>query len=244
MKGLTDTTYGDAIADIYDDMHAIVADDAVARIAELAGDGGRVLELGIGTGRVALPLAARGLDVVGVDVSDAMLDRLRAKPGADRIRIVKGDFTSAIAGDGFSVAFVAFNTFFAIASFEKQKACFANVSKQLRRGGGTFAIECFVPDPSRFEGGQALRTGGMTAERVVLEATRYDRNAQTLDAQLIVISTSGTRLIPLQLRYCYPTELDLMAELAGMRLRERHASWARAPFTQTSMNHVSIYEKV
>lgn len=242
MKGLTDTTYGDAIADIYDDMHAIAADDAVALVAELA-SGGRVLELGVGTGRVAIPLAARGLEVHGVDVSDAMIDRLRSKPGADRVRVVKGDFTSAIAGEDFSVAFVAFNTFFAIASLEKQKACFANVSKQLKKGG-TFALECFVPDPSRFEGGQALRTGGMTAERVVLEATRYDRNAQTLDAQLIVISTSGTRLIPLQLRYCYPTELDLMAELAGMRLRQRFASWARAPFTQTSMNHVSIYEKV
>ena len=242
MKGLTDTTYGDAIADIYDDMHAIPADDAVALIADLA-RGGKILELGVGTGRVALPLAARGLEVHGVDVSDAMIERLRAKPGADRVRIVKGDFTDAIAGSDFSVAFVAFNTFFAIASLEKQKACFANVSKQLAKGG-TFVLECFVPDAARFEGGQALRTGGMTAERVVLEATRYDRNAQMLDAQLIVISTSGTRLIPLQLRYCYPAELDLMAELAGMRLRERFASWSRAPFTQTSMNHVSIYEKV
>ena len=243
MKGLTDTTYGDAIADIYDDMHAIPADEAVALIAELA-NGGRVLELGVGTGRVAIPLAARGLEVHGVDVSDAMIDRLREKPGADRVRVVQGDFTTAIAGDDFSVAFVAFNTFFAIASLEKQKACFANVAKQLKKGG-TFALECFVPNPSRFEGGQALRTGGtLTADRVVLEATRYDRNAQMLDAQLIVISTSGTRLIPLQLRFCWPTELDLMAELAGMRLRHRFASWARAPFTQTSMNHVSIYEKV
>jgi SAM-dependent methyltransferase len=242
MKGLTDTTYGDAIADIYDDMHAIPAEDAVAMIAELA-HRGRVLELGVGTGRVAIPLAVRGLEVHGVDVSDAMIDRLRKKPGAERVHVVKGDFTTAVAGNDFSVAFVAFNTFFAIASLEKQKACFVNVSKQLAKGGA-FVLECFVPDASRFEGGQALRTGGMTADRVVLEATRYDRNAQTLDAQLIVISTSGTRLIPLQLRYCYPTELDLMAELAGLRLRERFASWSRAPFTQTSMNHVSIYEKV
>ena len=242
MKGLTDTTYGDAIADLYDEMHAIPAGDAVALIAELAG-GGRVLELGVGTGRVALPLAARGLEVHGVDVSDAMLDRLRSKPGADRVRIVKGDFSEAIAGEDFATAFVAFNTFFAIASQEKQKKCFATVSKQLRKGG-TFAIEVFVPDPSRFEGGQSLRTGGISAEHVVLEATRSDRNAQILDAQLVVISTRGTRLIPLRLRYAYPAELDLMAELAGMRLRDRFASWSRAPFTQTSMMHVSIYEKV
>ncbi|HEY2368700.1 MAG TPA: class I SAM-dependent methyltransferase, partial [Polyangiaceae bacterium] len=158
MKGLTDTTYGDAIADIYDDMHGIPADEAVALVAELARDGGRVLELGVGTGRVAIPLAARGLEVVGVDLSDAMIDRLRQKPGADRVRIVKDDFTTANAGSDFSVAFVAFNTFFAIASREKQKRCFATVARQLR-ARGTFVLECFVPDPARFTGGQALRTG-------------------------------------------------------------------------------------
>jgi ubiquinone/menaquinone biosynthesis C-methylase UbiE len=243
MKGITDTTYGNAIADIYDDMHGIPPGDAVETIASLAPNGGRVLELGIGTGRVALPLAARGLEVTGIDVSDAMLDKMRTKPGGDRIRIVKGDFASTHAGEDFSVAFVAFNTFFALTTLEKQKACFANVSKQLKRGGA-FALECFVPDPVRFEGGQALRTGHIGVDHVVLEATRHDRNAQLLDAQLVVISTQGTRLIPLELRYCYPTELDLMAELAGLRLRERFASWSRAPFTQTSMNHVSIYEKV
>ncbi len=242
MKGLTDTTYGDAIADLYDEMHAIPAEDAVATIGELA-NGGRVLELGVGTGRVALPLAARGLEVHGVDVSDAMIDRLREKPGGDRVRVVKGDFSEAIAGEDFSVAFVAFNTFFAIASQEKQKKCFQTVSRQLRRGG-TFVLEVFVPDPARFEGGQALRTGRLTVDSVVLEATRHDRNAQTLDAQLVVISTRGTRLIPLQLRYCFPSELDLMAELAGMRLRERYATFARDRFTQQSVQHVSIYEKV
>ncbi len=242
MKGLTDTTYGDAIADLYDDMHAIPAGDAVEMIAGLAA-GGRVLELGVGTGRIAVPLAARGLEVHGVDVSEAMLDRLRSKPGGDRVRVVTGDFTEALAGEDFSVAFVAFNTFFAIASQEKQKKCFANVARQLRRGG-TFVLEVFVPDLARFEGGQALRTGRMTVDTVVLEATRHDRNAQTLDAQLVVISTTGTRLIPLQLRYCFPSELDLMAELAGLRLRERWQSFARDPFTQTSAQHVSIYEKV
>jgi ubiquinone/menaquinone biosynthesis C-methylase UbiE len=242
MKGITDTTYGDAIADLYDDMHAIPAGDAVEMIAGLA-TGGRVLELGVGTGRIAVPLAQRGLEVHGVDVSDAMLERLREKPGGDRVRVVKGDFTEAFAGDDFSVAFVAFNTFFAIASQEKQKRCFANVARQLRRGG-TFVLEVFVPDLARFEGGQALRTGRITVDSVVLEATRHDRNAQTLDAQLVVISTRGTRLIPLELRYCFPSELDLMAELAGLRLRERWSNFARDPFTQTSAQHVSIYEKV
>jgi SAM-dependent methyltransferase len=242
MKGLTITTYGDAIADFYDDMHAIPADDAVALIAELAG-GGKILELGVGTGRVAVPLAARGLEVHGVDASDAMLARLREKPGADRVRVHVGDFCDVVCGSDFSCAFVAFNTLFAVTTQAAQKKCFANVSKQLR-AKGTFVIECFVPDLARFEGGQSLRTGGMTVDRVVLEATRHDRNAQKLDAQLVVIDTRGTRLVPIELRYAFPPELDVMAELAGMRLRDRFASYTKAPFTNTSIMHVSIYEKL
>lgn len=242
MKGLTITTYGDAIADVYDTMHPIPAEDAVATIAELA-QHGKILELGIGTGRIALPLAARGLEVHGIDASQAMLDRMQDKPFSDRVRTLVGDFGETIAGADFAVAFVAFNTFFALTTREEQKKCFLNVSKQLRQGG-TFAIECFVPDAARFEGGQALRTGRIDVDRVVLEATRYDRNAQTLDAQLIVIENAGARLIPLRLRYCYPSELDAMAELAGLRLRDRFGGWAKTPFTNASMNHVSIYEKV
>jgi len=243
MKGITTTTYGDAIADFYDELHAIPADDAVATIAELAGPNGKVLELGVGTGRVAIPLAARGLAVVGVDVAESMLAKMRAKPGAERVRVVVGDFSETIAGSDFSAAFVAFNTFFALTTQDAQKKCFANVARQLARGG-TFALECFVPDAARFASGQALRTGRIAVDRVVLEATRYDRNAQTLDAQLVVIDTRGTRLVPLHLRWAYPSELDLMAELAGLRLRARHASWAKSPFSNESATHVSIYEKL
>ncbi len=244
MKGLTITTYGDAIADFYDDLHAIPSEDAVALLAELArGTAGKILELGIGTGRVALPLAARGFEVHGIDASQAMLDQLRKKPNADRVHTIVGDFCETIAGHDFSVAFIAFNTFFALMTLEDQKQCFVNVAAQLKRGGA-FVLECFVPDGARFDGGQALRTGRIEVDRVILEATKHNRNDQTLDAQLVILEKTGTKLVPMHLRYAYPAELDLMAELAGMRLRERFASWAKAPFTNASMTHVSIYEKV
>jgi SAM-dependent methyltransferase len=242
MKGLTITSYGDAIADIYDDFHPIDPAAAVDFLSAHA-RGGSVLELGVGTGRVALPLAALGLAVHGVDASDAMLDQLRAKPGADRVALSKGDFGETHAGDGFALAYVVFNTFFALASFEAQKRCFHNVAKQLRPGG-RFVLEVFVPDLARFPDGQALRPGRIEADRLVLEATRHDKMTQTLDAQLVLITTDGIRLVPIKLRYAWPSELDLMAELAGLRFVERWGSFRKDPFTAASTQHVSVYEKV
>jgi SAM-dependent methyltransferase len=245
MKGLSTETYGESIADIYDDFHPIAPGDAVALFVDLLAGAkpARALELGIGTGRVAVPLAARGVEVHGIDASDAMVERLRAKPGAERITVTKGDFSEAVVGEGFGLAFVAFNTFFALPTQEAQKRCFRTVAAQLAKGG-VFVIEAFVPDATRFEQGQALRTARVEVDRVVIEATKYDRATQTLDAQLILVGTTGTRLVPLQLRFAWPSELDLMAELAGMRLRERWGSYARTPFTSQSTQHVSIYEKV
>ncbi len=244
MKGLETARYGESIADMYDDFHPIPPTDAVELLASLA-KGGRVLELGIGTGRVALPLAERGLEVHGIDASDAMIAKLSAKAGSERVKVIKGDFSEVTVGESFAVAFVAFNTFFALPTQEHQKRCFRTVSKQLARGG-VFVVEVFVPDPTRFgfEQGQALRTSRVEVDRVVLEATVHDRVTQTLDAQIVLISASGTRLIPLQLRYAWPSELDLMAELAGLKLRDRWGSYAKAPFTALSAQHVSIYEKV
>jgi SAM-dependent methyltransferase len=245
MKGLTNETYGESIADIYDDFHPIAPGDAVDLLAELAAatKPTRVLELGIGTGRVAIPLAARGIEVHGIDSSDAMIERLRAKPGSGDIKVSKGDFSELLVGEGFALAFVAFNTFFALPTQEAQKRCFRTVAKQLAPGG-VFVIEVFVPDAARFEQGQALRTARVEVDRVVIEATKYDRASQTLDAQLILVGIAGTRLVPLQLRFAWPAELDLMAELAGLRLRQRWGSYTRAPFTSQSTQHVSIYEKV
>jgi SAM-dependent methyltransferase len=242
MKGLTLSTYGESIADMYDDLHAINPDAAVALLAELAGEG-PVLELGVGTGRLALPLAACGLEVHGIDASEAMVAKLRAKPGAERVKVTMGDFSSVRAGEDFTLAFVAFNTFFALSTLSEQRACFTSVGSQLRQGG-KFVLEVFFPDVARFPQGQALRTGRIEVDRVVLEATRHDRLMQTLDAQLVVIRNGDIRLVPMKLRYAWPSELDLMAELAGMRLVHRWASYTKAPFTDTSPQHVSVYEKL
>jgi SAM-dependent methyltransferase len=234
-------TYGDRVAARYDELYAGMAPGpAVAALAELA-KGGRVLELGIGTGRIALPLAARGLDVSGIDASEAMVARLRAKPGGSEVRVFSGDFAEVDAEGAFALVFVVFNTFFALPSQEHQLRCFRNVAAHLVPGG-VFVIEAFVPDPARFTQGQTLRTVRVEADHLVLEATRHDRAKQTLDSQIVTLAEAGTRLYPVHLRYVWPTEMDLMAQLAGMRLRERWADWGGGAFSADSAQHVSIYE--
>jgi SAM-dependent methyltransferase len=236
------TTYGESIAQDYDELYAgLDPAPAVAALADLAA-GGRALELGIGTGRVSLPLAARGVEVVGIDASESMIARLRAKPGSGGIRVVPGDFAAVDVEGTFSLVFVVFNTFFALVSQEEQLRCFENVAARLAPGG-VFVIEAFVPDPARFTQGQVLQAARGEADRVVIEATRHDRASQTLDAQLVALSAEGTRLYPVHLRYAWPSELDLMAKLAGLRLRERWAGWGRGTFGPGSSQHVSLYER-
>ena len=240
MKSYDVTTYGESIAEAYDELHAgLDPAAAVAALADLAG-GGRALELGIGTGRVALPLAARGVHVVGIDASESMIAQLRAKPGGSGIPVVRGDFAAVEVEGTFSLVFVVFNTFFALGSQEEQVRCFENVAARLAPGG-VFVIEAFVPDPARFTHGQVLQAARVEADRVVLEATRHDRARQTLDAQLVALSAAGTHLYPVHLRYAWPSELDLMAKLAGLRLRERWAGWGRGAFGPGSGQHVSLY---
>ena len=236
------TTYGEAIAERYDELYAGMDPAGAVELLAALANGGRVLELGIGTGRIALPLSARGLDVTGVDSSPAMVARLRAKPGAERIRVVDGDFADVAVQGTFAVVFVAFNTLFCLPSQEQQVRCFRSVAARLAPGG-VFVVEAFVPDPTRFDQGQTLRTQAVELDRVFLEATRHDRAKQTLESQLVILSSAGTRLYPIHLRYAWPTELDLMAQLAGMRLRERWGGWSRSPFGAGSNAHVSVYER-
>ncbi len=244
MKNWEARSYGDAIADVYDDMYAhIDPADAVAALADLA-KGGPVLELAIGTGRIALPLARRGLEVHGIDASEAMLARLRAKDGAEKIRrVAVGDFADVAIDGTYSLVFVAFNTFFALTTQDAQVRCFANVARRLARGG-VFAVEAFVPDPTRFTNGQTMQVTSVQHDAVRIEASRHDRATQTIDSQLIVVRDGGTRLLPIALRYAWPSELDLMARLAGLRLQDRWSNWKRARFDSSSVQHVSIYERV
>ena len=242
MRDYTAATYGDRIAERYDDMHPDgPATQAVANVlAGLAG-GGRTLELGIGTGRVALPLAAHGIEVHGMDASRAMVEKLRAKPGGADIPVTIGDFAEFRVDGKFSLVFVVFNTFFGLVTQDAQVQCFSHVAAHLEPGG-VFLIEAFVPDPGRFTRGQALSVNHVATDQVELDVARHDPQAQRVHSQHLIFTESGTHLYPVQLRYAWPAELDLMARLAGLRLRERWSDWTGAPFTATSSSHISLYE--
>ena len=235
-----ESTYGDRIADVYDHWYWGEAPEAIARLSELAGDG-PVLELGIGTGRVALPLASRGVKVHGIDASEAMVARLAGKPGGDRIPVTVGNFADVGVSGEYSLIYVVFNTFFMLNDQEEQVRCFANVAKRLRRGG-VFLIEAFVPDPARFKDDQIVRVSDMKVGAVNLETSMHDRLSQRVMSHHIVIEQSGVKLYPIQIRYAWPAELDLMARLAGMRLRGRWADWRQSPFVAESTSHISIYD--
>jgi SAM-dependent methyltransferase len=243
MEGYGPATYGDRIADTYDELYAetLDTDRAVEALAELAG-GGPVLELAIGTGRLALPLAERGLEVHGIDVSERMVARLRAKPGGDAIPVTMGDFAEVPVEREFALIFVAFNTLFGLLTQEDQVRCFVNVAKHLAEGG-VFVVEAFVPDLARFDRGQRTQVTQVDANRVMFDASRHDPVEQRIDSQHVVISEDGTRLYPVSIRYAFPSELDLMARLAGLELRERWGGWTREPFTAESGRHVSVYAR-
>ena len=189
-------------------------------LANLAGCGRRALELGIGTGRIALPLAARGVEVHGIDASAAMVEKMGRKPGGDRIPVTLCDFADVEVDGRYSLIYVVFNTFFALLSQEAQVRCFVNVARRLS-DGGTFLIEAFAPDLTRFERGQNIQAGIVETDRVSIHLSRHDAVAQTVATSHMYIAEGGVRLYPVKLRYAWPSELDLMARLAGMRLRSR-----------------------
>jgi SAM-dependent methyltransferase len=245
MDGFRPETYGDNIADVYDALMVDLPDpaDCADRLAELAGPG-PALELGIGTGRVALPLAARGVEVHGIDASAAMVERLRAKPGGEAIPVTLGDFADVpveLVDGGYPLVYVVFNTFFALLTQDDQARCFAGVAGRLTPGGA-FVLQGFVPDLSLFQGGQSVRATHLGLERVRLDVARHDPVAQRVDFQHLLVTGDGIRLLPGAVRYAWPSELDLMARLAGLRLRERWAGWRREPFGAGSGLHVSVYE--
>jgi SAM-dependent methyltransferase len=241
MGDYTTSTYGDRIAEAYDEIHPSTADAAraVATLAELAA-GGPVLELAIGTGRLALPLVDRGVPVQGIDASEAMVARLRAKPGGDAIEVTMGDFADVGVDGRFALVFVAFNTLFALLSQDDQVRCFANVASHLE-DDGVFVVEAFVPDLTLYDGGQRVSAMHVGTDSVRLDASRLDRAEQRVAATHVVLNGEGARLYPIQLRYAWPAELDLMARLAGLRLRQRWADWERRPFDASSPRHVSVY---
>jgi SAM-dependent methyltransferase len=243
MEGYRQETYGDRIADTYDHLTATLPDpdDCVDRLAELAGPG-PALELGIGTGRIALPLAARGVEVHGIDASAAMVERLRAKPGGDAIKVTMGDFAGLPVEGSFPLVYVVFNTFFSLLTQDEQVGCFRAVAARLAPGGA-FVLEAFVPDPTLHPGGQSMRARHLGLELVRFDMAMHDPVAQRVDFQNVLVAADGIRFYPGAIRYAWPAELDLMARLAGLGLRERWGGWRREPYTgSTDGLYVAVYE--
>lgn len=234
-------TYGERIADIYDHLHTSYEEAAISTLTELAGNG-PALELGIGTGRIALPLVKSGLEVHGIDASAAMISKLRAKPGGDSIPITTGDFADVNVDGEFSLIFVVFNTFFALLSQEAQVRCFRNAAKRLSKGG-LFLLEAFVPDVTRFDRGQNVSATEVTGEHVRLDVAEHDPLEQRVNSHHLFITGEGIKLYPVQIRYAWPSELDLMAQLAGLKIKWRWSGWQRESFTTRSDKHISVYER-
>ncbi|WP_182908931.1 class I SAM-dependent methyltransferase [Microbispora sp. H13382] len=232
--------YGRTIADIYDEMvEHVPTGPAVEQVFRLA-RGGPVLEFGIGTGRLALPIAARGLTVAGVDGSPDMVAVLRGKPGGERIPVTVGDFSEVSVEGRFALVLLAFNTVFALPSQDAQVRCFRNAAAHLRPGG-RFVIETWVPDPAAFQDRTALRLLALGEDEVVVEAARLSPAEQFMHTTKLRMTADGLRLLPADHRYAWPCELDLMARLAGMEREHRWADWSGAPFTDDSRAHVSVY---
>jgi len=233
-------TYGERIADVYDQWYSEFDPASIDFLVELA-KGGKALELGIGTGRMALPLSKAGLAVQGVDASESMVARLRSKPGAENIPITIATLPDIPVDGQFSLVYVVFNTFFCLLTQQEQIRCFQNVARLLS-SDGAFVIEAFVPDMKLFTSGQALRVTQINDSDVQMDASQIEMDMQMITAQHIILTTQGTRFYPVKLRYAWPSELDLMAQLSHMRLRERWDGWTKNPFTSRSGKHISVYQ--
>ena len=236
--------FGEPMAERYDESAAdmfepAVVDPVVDFLGGLAGHGA-ALELGIGTGRIALPLAQRGIRVHGIDLSGAMAARLRAKPGAEQIGVTIGDFATTTVEGRFSVAYLVFNTIMNLTSQDEQVACFQNVAAHLEPGG-CFVIEVMVPALQRLPPGETVRAFDVSATRLGFD--EYDVASQGLTSHHYSVVDGKLEVLSQPFRYVWPSELDLMARLAGMALRERWSGWKREPFTSDSTKHVSVWEK-
>jgi SAM-dependent methyltransferase len=236
-------TYGDKIADAYDELYPHVSSTVIETLARMAGTNGRVLELGIGTGRLAVPLAAKGLEVHGIDSSIGMTGKLRQKEGTAQIRITTGDFTNVgdVEGGPFDLVFCVFNTFFALLTQEDQLKCFKGVSEILAPTG-VFVLEVFVPDLSRFSRHQPALVGSLGEDAFDIEACHHEITTQRVSSRLVRISDGKVRVYPIEIRYAWPSELDLMAKLAGMKLTSRWSGWDQQSFGAGANMHVSAYQ--
>ena len=234
--------FGEEIAEHYDadaatEFDAATISATVEFLAALA-DGGAALELGVGTGRIALPLSQRGVAVRGIDLSSAMVARLRGKPGAEAVDVTIGDFASVTVPGTFALVYLVFNTIMNLTTQDEQVECFANAARHLGPGG-RFVIEVLVPDLQRLARGERYRPFSVTDAHLGID--EYDVVAQSVVSHHYSFRPEGTTTVAVPFRYVWPAELDLMARLAGMRLEGRWSGWSKEPFTAESTSHVSVW---
>jgi hypothetical protein len=243
-EGQSEGFFGERVASHYDERTAAMFDPAVVGpvaelLAGLAGEG-RALEFAIGTGRVALPLAEHGVPVAGIDNSEAMVARLRTKPGADDIDVAIGDFATTRVDGEFSLVYLVFNTIFNLVTQDAQVACFENAAAHLR-SGGRFVIETGVPALQGLPLGQTIIPFRADPDGVSFDV--YDVVTQRFSSQHYMFTEGRVEAFPFEFRYAWPSELDLMARIAGMRLEHRWDGFSRAPFTHLSRSHVSVWRR-
>ena len=242
MDGYVTSTYGDTWAEFYDDVFPGPGPDQIDFLVRRAG-AGPVLELAVGTGRVALPLMDTGLEVHGVEVSPAMLARLRERPGGDHVTIVGSDMTRFQVSERYPLILLGFNTLFGPLEESAQQGIFESVAGSLA-DSGVFVIDCFVPDLGRFDRGQTVRVRAVTADQVHLEYSINDA-ANQINRSMIELRWRDGRsaLLPVAVRYMWPEEIDAMAADSGLRLSERYEWYDESPFAEDSPRHVSVYSR-
>lgn len=245
MEGYDERTYGQRWSPYYDDIYSAVDDSIIDLLARHAGKPPRALELAVGSGRIALPLAEKGIEVSGIEISEAMVDKLRDKPGGEDIEVSIGDFGDVDVDGTFPLIYLAFNTLFGLLDQDRQVECFQNVAEHLEPGG-CFIIDCFVPDVKRFDKfntRMGVSSIGSVDEHAY-EMTVYDPVRQYLSTHYVKRLEDGeTVVLPIEIRFAWPSEIDLMARLAGLELEDRFGWYDLRPFNEGSSSHMSIYRK-
>jgi SAM-dependent methyltransferase len=241
VEGYEPSTYGRKIAGIYDELYDRIFDnEGCVQLLRGKARGGRALELAIGTGRIALPLKEHGVQVHGIDISEDMVAKMREKPGAEDIPVTIGNFVDVDVRGRFELIYILFNTFFGLTTQDDQVRCFHNVAEHLMPEG-VFVVEAFVPDLTRFQRHQSTSVVDVQIDRVQLDASRHDPVNQLVHSQHVFLEEGGTKLYPVSLRYAFAPEMDLMARLAGLELKEKWEDWRMGTFTSDSKSHISVY---
>jgi hypothetical protein len=236
-----DMSFGIDVAEDYDRLSRRGDEAETVAFLQRLANGGPALELAIGTGRIALPLAAQGVRVDGIDFAPAMVAKLREKPYGSQIAVTMGNFADVAVPGTYSLIYLVFNTFFNLLTQDEQVRCFENTAAHLT-GDGVFVIEGGIPSEfCRLRNNQYVDLENLAVDRVGLDIARYDPVTQLLEETHVTLSGKGIQLDPIITRYAWPAELDLMARIAGLRLKERWASWSREPLTPNSSNCISVY---